>query len=207
MPLFSRPLPRLYDCPFHTPLPALAAFRATVSAKMPRRPSKRRSRAAFTLLYCSRQPPLCLRPAPGHAYRPPTPPVAAPPHPHRHHWRPSHRCTPPAASDGHSAHRSHTHPSPTHTPSPTALTAPPHRAHAPPDSAILSALAPPRRPSHPSPSETASRASPTAQYRPAPPSLQSAPPTRPPCPTVRHTQIDHWRPSLSSPPLPHTSRN
>ena len=25
--------------------------------------------------------------------------------------------------------------------------------------------------------------------------------------TVRHTQIDHWRPSLSPPPLPHTSRN
>ena len=37
----------------------------------------------------------------------PTPNAArrrVPPRPHRHHWRPSHSCTPPAASDGHSGY-------------------------------------------------------------------------------------------------------
>ena len=103
-------------------------------------------------------------------------------------------------------------PSPSPTPSPTAYL-PPHTDGAAPSRQPHPTAPPhlrrphPAAPPTPPPSEIASRASPTAQYRPAPPSLQSAPPTRPPCPTVRHTQIDHWRPSLSSPPLPHTSRN
>ena len=138
-------------------------------------------------------PPPSLRPAPRHAYRPPTPPVAAPPHPHRHHWRPSHRCTPPAASDGHSAHSIPTFPLPLPHPLPYRLPTAPRRrrrpiAPAPPDSATSPALTPSRRPSHPSPVRNRLRASPTAQYRPAPLSLQSAPPTHPPCPTVGHTQ-------------------
>ena len=44
------------------------------------------------------------------------------------------------------------------------------------------------------------------KYRPAPPSLQSAPPI--PHTPYRQTHADRYeRPSLSSPPLPHTSRN
>ena len=90
-----------------------------------RLPSRRRTAATHRRRHLSHFRPLNrqplpaprLRPAPRRAYRPPTLPVAVPPRPHRHHWRPSHRCTPPAASDGHSAYppTSHTSPAANHT--------------------------------------------------------------------------------------------
>ena len=92
-------------------------------------------------------PPPRLRPAPGHAYRPPTPPVAAPPHPRRPHWRPPSRCTPPrclpqAQCPPHPRtpslpHTFATLPPPTHRPTPPRrrLTAP-----IPPDSVTRPAL-------------------------------------------------------------------
>ena len=102
-------------------------------------------------------------------------------------------------------------PSPSPTPSPTAYL-PPHTDGAAPSRQPHPTAPPHLRQPHPAapptplPSETASRASPTAQYRPAPPSLQSAPPI--PHTPYRQTHADRYeRPSLSSPPLPHTSRN
>jgi hypothetical protein len=134
--------------------------RRTAAARrhqLPRRRSRRRRP----------QPSLCLRRAPGHAYRLPTLPVAAPPHPRRPHWRPPSRCTvaPSLPAAGDSARHTHApHPFPTHSPpSRRRLTAP-----IPPDSATRLALALPTNgaraphPYQPHPTAPSHCASPTA---------------------------------------------
>ena len=135
---------------------------------------------------------------------------AAPPQPHRHHWRPSRRCTPPAASDGHSAHSIPTFPLPLPPPLPYRLPTAPRRrrrpiAPAPPDTAPPHRAYPARQ-RHQTRANPTNLAAPSTVHHPLPPKpppsdahpLRAVPPRRPPPSTPppalspsEQTQIDH----------------
>ena len=122
--------------------------------------------------------------------------------PHRHHWRPSHRCTPSAASDGHSAHSIPTFPLPLPHPLPYRLPTAPHRrrrpiAPAPPDGATSPAPTPPRRPSHPSPVRNRLTRKPHRAVSPRP----AVPPVRSPHPPPMPHRQTHADRSLATVPV------